>query len=243
MSATFDQTRYQRQMLIQGFGEPGQERLGKARVFIAGAGGLGSPLAMYLAAAGVGYLTIVDLDSVSPSNLNRQLLHWEENLGQLKTLSALDKLTRINSGISVDVRPVKLDSDNAGELIQGHNLVLDALDNFETRKILNQACLDQNITLVYGGVSGLSGMLSTFAAGRTACLECLFPSGPSKSVTPVLGPTPGVIASLQATEAIKVLTGLGRPLYNRLLIYDGLEMTFRIIEIKRNDHCPACSGL
>jgi adenylyltransferase/sulfurtransferase len=242
MTFNLDQSRYERQMIIEGFGAAGQDRLSRSGVFIAGAGGLGSPLAMYLAAAGVGRLTIVDLDTVSPGNLNRQLLHWEENLGQLKTASALDKLTRINSGITVEVRPERLDADNAADLIRGHDLVLDALDNFETRKILNRACLGQGLTMIYGGVNGLSGMLSTFAPGRTACLECLFPTGPKTSVTPVLGPTPGVIASLQATEALKLLTGLGRLLYNRLLIYDGLEMTFKIIDIKSNDHCPACSG-
>ena len=237
-----DQSRYQRQMIIEGFGTTGQDKLAGSRVFIAGAGGLGSPLAMYLAAAGVGRLTIVDMDTVSPSNLNRQILHWEEDLGQPKTESALDKLTRINSGISVEVRQVRLGQDNAADLIRGHDLVLDALDNFETRKILNQACLGQRITMIYGGINGLSGMLSTFAPGRTACLECLFPAGPKESITPVLGPTPGVIAGLQATEAIKLLTGLGRPLYNRLLIYDGLEMTFKTIDIKPNERCPACSG-
>ncbi|MFH1135116.1 MAG: HesA/MoeB/ThiF family protein [Pseudomonadota bacterium] len=243
MTASGLEARYERQTLIEGLGREGQAKLARSRVFIAGLGGLGSISAMYLAASGVGGLTVMDLDHVSASNLNRQLLHWEEDLGRPKTESALEKLTRLNSEVSTRIIQDRLGEHNAADLIEGHDLVLDALDNYETRKALNRACLARGIPLIFGGVNGLCGMLSTFASGRTACLECLFPVGPEAGgVTPVLGPTPGVIACLQATEALKILTGLGRPLYDRLMVYDGMEMSFKTINIGRNDRCPACSG-
>lgn len=232
--------RYQRQIMIQGFGREGQEKLSRASVLIAGVGGLGSPLAMYLAAAGVGRLTIVDLDRVALTNLNRQILHWEDDLGELKTESARAKLVRLNSEIVVDARAVKLTEENAEDLLRGHDLALDALDNHASRKVLNRACQKLGLPLIYGGIDGLAGMISTFQPGRTPCLECLFPGDVPPSAPPVLGATPGVIACLQATEALKILIGLGEPLYNRLLVYDGLSMTFRSLEIRRSERCPVC---
>ncbi len=240
MTEITDQERYSRQIMIEGFGPEGQERLKAAKILIAGAGGLGSPQAIYLAAAGVGRILLLDMDVVATSNLNRQILHWEENLGEPKVNSALEKLRRINSTIGVDVRNEKITEENVDEIISGQDLVLDALDNFDTRKVLNQACMRQGIPFIYGGVYGLTGMLSTFVPGQTACLQCLFPGDLPAATFPVLGPTPGVIASLQATEAIKHLVGLGRPLYDRLLIYDGLDMSFKEITIQRREDCPAC---
>ena len=243
MTQITDQGRYSRQIMIEGFGPEGQERLGAAKVLIAGAGGLGSPQAIYLAAAGAGRIQLLDMDVVAASNLNRQILHWEENLGQPKVNSALEKLRRINSTLCIEARNEKITADNVDELIAGQDLVLDAMDNFDTRKVLNQACMRLGIPFIYGGVYGLTGMVSTFVPGRTACLQCLFPGDLPPSTFPVLGPTPGVIASLQVTEAIKHLIDLGRPLYDRLLIYDGLDMSFKEINIEPRTDCPACGQL
>jgi molybdopterin-synthase adenylyltransferase len=233
--------RYERQIRIDGFGQKGQERLLESNVFIAGTGGLGSLLAMYLAVAGVGRITLLDRDRVDITNLNRQLLHWEEDLGRHKVDSAKNKLTRMNSGVQIQTLQKNMDESNAENLIAGHDLVLDALDNLKTRKTLNQACLKLKLPFVFGGVSRFSGMVSVFAPGQTACLACVFPNDSPDVTHPILGATAGVIASLQATEAVKILTGLGKPLYDRLLIYDGLTMNVRTINVKRNKTCPVCA--
>ena len=243
MDAIGRDDRYMRQILIDGFGVTGQERLAGAKVLIAGTGGLGSPQAMYLAGAGVGAMTLLDMDEASVSNLNRQILHWEADVGRAKVESAAEKLRRINSSMSLEIRQVKITTENANDLVNGHDVVLDGLDNFETRKILNRACLSFGVPFIFGGVEGLSGMLSVFIAGRTACLECVFPGERAVNTVPVLGATAGVIGCLQATEAVKLIVGLGRPLYDRLLIYDGSDMTFRKVAISHDEQCPACGHL
>ena len=242
MSET-DYTRYHRQMILDDFGREGQDKLKNAKVLIAGTGGLGCPAALYLAAAGVGRLTLVDRDEVDLTNLNRQILHWEGDVGRSKVQSAVEKLGRLNSEIELDARRMTIDADNAAELVQGHDLVVDAMDNFAVRKLISRACVAQGTPFLYGGVFGLTGMTSTFHSPKTACFECIFPGEPPKVVFPVLGATPALIASIQVTEAVKVLVGLGKPLYNRLLVYNGEEMTFNDVEIEPNPDCPICGGL
>ena len=242
MSET-DYTRYHRQMILDDFGRQGQDKLKNSKVLIAGAGGLGCPAAIYLAAAGVGRLTLVDRDEVDLTNLNRQILHWENDLGRPKVESAVEKLSRLNSEIELDARRMTIDADNVAELVHGHDLVVDAMDNFAVRKLINRACVDQSVPFLYGGVFGLTGMTSTFHSPETACFECIFPGDLPPSVFPVLGATPALIASIQATEAVKVLVGLGKPLYNRLLVYNGDEMTFNDVELEPNPDCPVCAAL
>ncbi|MBW1711974.1 MAG: HesA/MoeB/ThiF family protein [Deltaproteobacteria bacterium] len=235
-------SRYGRQMMLPGFGPQGQEKLRAAQVLIAGVGGLGSPLALYLAAAGVGRIVLADNDSVSLSNLNRQILHWEEDLDRPKVESAADKLGRLNSRIEIIPRRIDITPQTVDRLVEGCQVVLDGLDSFETRRLLNRACFKASVPFIYGGVHGLTGMTSTFIPGQTACLACLFPGSMPAEIFPVLGATPGLIACLQATEAVKLLTGLGQPLAGRLLIYNGQEMDFREVEINPNPDCPVCHG-
>ncbi len=232
--------RYDRQMRLEGFGPEGQAKLARATVVVAGVGGLGSPQAIYLAAAGVGRLRLIDADTVSASNLNRQVLHGEADLGRPKVDSAREKLARLNSTVEVEAIRTRIDDASVDGLLAGADLVLDAMDNFAARRVLNRGCLRLGVPFIYGGIHGLTGMLAAFAPGRTACLECLFPNDVPAQVFPVVGTTPGVIGCLQATEAIKILVGLGRPLFDRLLIYNGLEMTFQEAQLERNPHCPAC---
>ena len=240
---TYDQKRYNRQILIRGFGEAGQERLKNSTVFIAGCGGLGSPVATYLAVAGVGHLVIVDMDVVDASNLNRQILHWDENVDQYKVKSASAKLAAINPTIKITALQEKIEEDNYLELTKGADLIIDAMDNYPTRYLLNKAAISHNIPLVHGSVWGLEGRLTTIIPGKTPCLECLVPLAPPREVFPVLGATPGVIGTLQVTEAIKYLTGVGNLLTNRMLLYDGEYLEFHELPLQRNPACPACGHL
>lgn len=235
-------TRYGRQIMLDGMGPEGQERLKSARVLIVGAGGLGSPLATYLAAAGVGRIILADSDVVDLSNLNRQILHWTSDLDRPKVESAAAKLIQLNNRIEVEPRRIRVDESNVSGLVAEVDLVLDALDNFDTRHLLNRACIEQGIPFIYGGIHSLTGMVTTIIPGRTACLACLFPGTIPAEVFPVLGTTPGVIATIQATEALKLLTEMGRPLANRLLIYNGLEMDFHEVETSPNPDCKVCHG-
>lgn len=236
----YDRRRYNRQMLIRGFGEAGQEKLKNARAFIAGCGGLGSPIATYMAVAGFGTLVIADMDVVDLSNLNRQILHWDKNVGEEKVKSAYEKLAQINPSINIVPFNGRIDENNVLELTKGCDLILDGMDNFETRYLLNRASLYHSIPLIHGSVWGLEGRITTLIPGKTPCLECLFPKAPPKEVFPVLGATPGVIGTLQVTEAVKTLLGIGEPLAGRMLIYDGEYMEFSEIKVERNPHCPAC---
>jgi adenylyltransferase/sulfurtransferase len=236
----YDLKRYDRQMLIRGFGEEGQRKLKSATAFVAGCGGLGSPIAMYLAAAGVGTLVIADMDIVDLSNLNRQILHWDSNVGEDKVKSAYEKLVQINPSINVVPFLGRIDENNVLELTKDCDIIMDAMDNFETRYLLNRAALYHNIPMVHGSIWGLEGRVTTLVPGKTPCLECIFPKAPPKETFPVLGATPGVIGTIQVTEAIKVLTGIGQTLENRLLVYDGEYMEFHEIKIASNPDCSAC---
>ena len=232
--------RYDRQIMLKDFGERGQENLKKSRILIAGAGGLGSAAAYYLAAAGIGHLRIVDKDKVDLSNLNRQILHSEEDIGKTKVESAGAKLSKLNSDIEIEVLQEEINEQSLKDLISGCDLVVDGLDNFPSRYLLNQQILTLDIPFIYGGILGLMGMVTFIDPPQTPCLKCLFPEAPPPQKFPVLGTTPGIIGLIEANEAIKYLAGFGKLLAGRLLVYDGAAMRFSEIRVERNSTCPAC---
>jgi adenylyltransferase/sulfurtransferase len=233
--------RYDRQIMIKDFGREGQEKLKKSRVLIAGAGGLGSAAAYYLAAAGVGALRIVDHDRVDLSNLNRQILHWQGDIGRPKVESAGEKLAQLNPGIELEIRREEITEASLPELMSGCDLVVDGLDNFPTRYLVNEQIFRQGIPFIYGGILGLMGMATVIRPGQTPCLKCLFPQAPEAHKFPVLGTTPGIIGLIEANEAIKYLVGFGNLLTGRLLVYNGLEMGFSEVRIEANPECPLCA--
>lgn len=234
-------TRYRRQIIMPAIGEEGQLMLKNATVFIAGAGGLGSISAYYLVAAGVGKIIIADRDCVELSNLNRQIIHWTDDLGKPKVESAKRKLVNLNPNVNIEVRQIEIDEQNVSSLVAGSMVIVDALDNLSTRRILNKAAVIHRIPYVFGGVEGLNGMITTFFPGETACFECVFPVSKKKNEEiGVIGPTPGVIASLQAMETIKVILNMQGTLKNRLLFFSGEDMTFREIRLERNVACKVC---
>jgi molybdopterin-synthase adenylyltransferase len=240
MLSSEELNRYQRQIMIPGFGVEGQAKLRKARVFLAGAGGLGSPAAFYLAAAGIGTLRIIDSDTVDLSNLNRQILHWTRNIGQNKVDSAREKLCELNQSVNLEIRKEKITGDNVLQLLEGCDLILDAVDNLSARYILNAAAIKLKIPIVHGAVAGFEGRVMTILPGQSACLMCLYRGVNFSVKTPVVGATPGVIACLQATEVIKYFTGLGQLLAGRFLVYDGLNMRFSEISVARDPACQHC---
>jgi molybdopterin/thiamine biosynthesis adenylyltransferase len=236
-----DLTRYERQILYTDFGEKGQERLKQSHVVVAGLGGLGCSASLYLACSGVGHITMIDCDHVELSNLNRQILHYEEDIGEEKPVSAARKLAKLNS--SIELTPVfkKITERNARELVKGANLVIDGMDNFETRFILNRACVAEGIPFIHGGVHGLFGELTTIIPGRTPCLACIFPEVPQgKKALPVFGVTPALIATLQVTEAIKLLAGFGSLLTGKMLYFNGDMMDFTFRNLAKNQTCRVC---
>ena len=236
--------RYRRQLILPEIGEEGQQRLGKAKVLIVGLGGLGSISSYYLAAAGVGHLRIVDRDGVEVGNLNRQLLHSTDDLGRPKVESASEKLLRLNPACYVQPMIVNIRDGNASALAKGCNLIIDATGNVGTRHVLNRASLEKQIPFIYGGINGWNGMAATFIPGKTGCLACLFPperpSGGGPSI-PALGPTAGVIASIQSMEALRILLGLPPQLAGRLLTFRGLEMRFLSTPVGQDPECPLCA--
>jgi adenylyltransferase/sulfurtransferase len=238
-----EKARYGRQMLMPGWGEENQLKLKASSVMIAGAGGLGSPAALYLAAAGIGELRICDSDTVDLSNLNRQILHNEARVGSLKALSAYSSLQALNSSIQVQVFSRRLEANNIEEIIGGADIVLDCLDNFETRYLLNTYCIQRRIPLVHAAVWGFTGQLTFLLPPETPCLRCLVPQPPERGTFPVVGAAPGVIGSLQALEALKFLTGIGSNLKGSLLLFDGEDSCFTPLKISRDSKCPGCSGL
>jgi molybdopterin/thiamine biosynthesis adenylyltransferase len=238
-----DRTRYHRQMLIDGWGEPGQIRLKSSTVFIAGAGGLGSPVSIYLAAAGVGEIRICDADTVELSNLNRQILHGDARIGDLKTASAERTLGELNPTIKVVTLAEYLDQGNVERLVGPSNIVVDCLDNFETRYLLNAYCVQHRIPFVHGAVHGLIGQVTFLCPPETPCLQCLIPEAPPKALFPVVGATPGVIGCIQAMEVLKFLTAVGSNLKGRLLFFDGDDGEFISVAVKRLPTCPQCGGL
>ena len=235
--------RYDRQIIIEGFGDKGQEKLKRAKVVIAGAGGLGSPISLYLAAAGVGMIRIIDHDSVERSNLNRQVLHWDENIGQKKAESARQKLQRLNQDVKIEAIEETITEANVSQLVAGFDLIVDAMDNLSTRFILNKAALERNIPLFHGAVRSFEGRAMTIIPGQTACLKCVYRGVIPQEKFPVIGVTPAVIGCIQATEVIKYITGIGELLTNRLLVFDGLDMKFTEFKIKKDPSCEHCGHL
>jgi len=232
--------RYDRQMRIPGWGEGGQRKLGSRTLIVAGAGGLGSITSMLLCSAGLGHLRIVDGDVVEQSNLNRQLLHWPVDIGRPKVESGEEKLGDMNPGIEVESLNCRIVEDNVDSILRGADGIIDALDDFETRYLLNRAALERGIPFFHGSVYGLEGRATTVIPGITPCLRCIYESGPEPGIIPVAGPVPSVIGSIQALEAIKYLLGLGTNLQGRLLVFDGEDMEFSEIEVERNPRCPDC---
>jgi molybdopterin/thiamine biosynthesis adenylyltransferase len=235
--------RYDRQMLIPEIGESGQELLKKAKVFIAGAGGLGSPISIYLAAAGIGKIRLVDCDVVDETNLNRQVLHWEKDVGRRKVESASEKLKNLNPYVSIEPVADVITAANVSKLIEGFDAVVDAMDNLETRYLLNKTAVDRQIPFFHGAVRGFEGRVMTILPGKSACLRCMHQREVPKEKFPVIGTSPGIIGMIQATEVVKYFVGTGRLLTNRILHYDGLEAKFMEFTVKRNPDCDHCGHL
>lgn len=238
--------RYSRHLLIPEVGIKGQRRLKASKVLIIGTGGLGSPVALYLAAAGVGKLGLVDYDTVDESNLQRQILHSQHTIGVSKVESAKERLLEINPYIEIETYPVLLNRDNVWDILKDYDLVIDGTDNFPTRYLLNDALYFLNKPLIYGSIFRFEGQVTVFHAQRGPCYRCLYPEPPPPGTVPscaeggVFGVLPGVIGALQATEAIKILLGIGKPLIGKLLLYDALHMEFRQLNLRKDPHCPLC---
>jgi adenylyltransferase/sulfurtransferase len=224
-------------------GEEGQKKLSEATVVIAGAGGLGSPAAFYLAAAGTGTLVIADSDTVEESNLNRQILHAADSIGMPKVLSAGKTLKACNPDVKVLTRKMRIDDDTAASLIAGADIVVDAVDNFEARYALNRAAVAARIPLMHAAVSGFSGQATLIIPGETPCLSCIFPDVQKTRAPPVLGTAPGILGTIEAQEVIKYLTGTGETLAGKLLLYDGLKNRMDLFSVKQSPRCRVCGGI
>ena len=238
--------RYSRHLILPDVGVEGQRRLKAARVLVVGAGGLGSPLALYLAAAGVGTLGLVDFDTVDLTNLQRQILHGTADVGRPKLVSARERIADINPHVRLDTYETRLTSQNALDILRGYDLVVDGTDNFATRYLVNDACVLLGIPNVYGSIFRFEGQASVFATTAGPCYRCLYREPPPPGLVPscaeggVLGVLPGLIGVIQANEAIKLILGIGEPLIGRLLLVDALGMTFRTLQLRRDPECPAC---
>ncbi len=244
LDSTLD--RYKRQILLTEVGPEGQKKIRQSKILIIGAGGLGSPAAFYLAAAGVGHIGIADPDAVEISNLNRQILHLPGHIGKPKVESATFTLNRFNPDIIITPYPVKLISpEQIDSLLPVYDVILDCSDNYETRYAINEACVHHQKPWVYGAVSEFEGQVMTIIPGVTPCYRCLYPAARplSKGPAAVMGVTPGLIGTLQATEALKFILNQGKLLTGRLLFVDLLEMRFDILTTSKNKDCPACIRL
>jgi molybdopterin/thiamine biosynthesis adenylyltransferase/rhodanese-related sulfurtransferase len=239
--------RYARHLVLPEVGEKGQRKLLESRVLLIGAGGLGSPVALYLAAAGVGTLRIVDFDVVDESNLQRQILHGIDRVGRAKVESARQTIATINPDVVVEAQRVRLEAGNVLQLIDGCDVIVDGADNFPTRYLVNDASLRTRTPVVHGSIFRFDGQVAVFSPYQGPCYRCLFPQPPPPELAPncaeagVMGALPGIIGSLQAMETIKLLLGLGQPLIGRLLVYDALDQEFMTVKVNRDTNCPACS--
>ncbi len=240
-------SRYSRHLIMPEVGMQGQRRLKQGRVLLIGTGGLGSPLALYLAAAGVGHIGLVDFDVVDESNLQRQIVHGTSTVGVAKTTSAKRRLQDLNPQIEITTYETQITSQNALDLIEPYDVVVDGTDNFPTRYLTNDACVLLGKPNVYGSIFRFEGQATVFYSKEGGpCYRCLYPEPPPPGLVPscaeggVLGVLPGVIGTIQATEVIKLLTGIGEPLIGRLMLYDALGMRFRELKLRRNPHCPVC---
>jgi sulfur-carrier protein adenylyltransferase/sulfurtransferase len=240
--------RYSRHLTLPDVGVEGQKRLKAARVLCVGAGGLGSPAAMYLAAAGVGTIGLVDDDDVDVSNLQRQIIHGTSDVGRSKLDSACDRLRDINPLTRIERHATRLDERNALDLVSAYDIVVDGTDNFPTRYLVNDACVMSRRPNAYGSISRFEGQASVFATSDGPCYRCLHPAPPPPGLIPscaeggVLGVLPGIIGTIQATETVKLILGIGEPLVGRFLLYDALRMQFRVIRLPKDPDCPVCSA-
>ena len=238
--------RYSRHLIMPEVGMDGQLKLKAASVLCIGVGGLGSPVAMYLAAAGVGRLGVVDFDVVDYSNLQRQVIHGTPDVGRSKLESARDKLVAINPEVTIDMHETALSSSNAFDVLGDYDIVVDGTDNFPTRYLVNDACVLLRKPNVFGSIFRFEGQVSVFATEQGPCYRCLYPEPPPPGLVPscaeggVLGILPGVIGTIQATETVKLIIGVGEPLINRFMIYDALRMKFRELKLRRDPDCPVC---
>jgi len=236
--------RYDRQLRISELGVEGQLKLKNSKVLVVGVGGLGGIAAAYLAAAGVGYLRIVDSGRLELNNLNRQIPYSEKDVGRLKAEALVERLRLLNSDIVIEAIPKKITTDNVDELLKGVDVVVDGLDNFEARFLINDKCVKFGVPFVHGAVYSFEGRLMTIIPGKSPCLQCFLHSAPPEhDVIPVVGPVPGVIGCLEALEAIKIITGIGELLTGKMLIFDGLSLEFTTILIHRSPKCSVCSSL
>jgi molybdopterin/thiamine biosynthesis adenylyltransferase/rhodanese-related sulfurtransferase len=244
--STDEAIRYSRHLILPEVGPEGQRRLKAGRVLLVGAGGLGSPAAMYLAAAGVGTLGIVDFDLVDTTNLQRQVIHGTPDVGRPKLDSARDRIAQLNPHVTVRPHPVRLTSQNAREIVGEYDVVIDGSDNFPTRYLVNDACVLEGRPCVYGSILRWEGQASVFWAGHGPCYRCLFAEPPPPGMVPscaeagVLGVLPGIIGCVQALEAVKLLLGVGDALVGRLLLFDALRLRFREMRLRRDPACPVC---
>ena len=247
MNLTQDEIlRYSRHLLMPEVGVEGQEKLKAAKVLLIGTGGLGSPAALYVAAAGVGTLGLIDFDVVDFSNLQRQIIHSTDSVGRPKVESARERLEQINPNVNVITFNERLSKENAMRIVKDFEIVLDGTDNFQTRYLLNDACVFSKKPFVYGSIFRFEGQVTVFYPGKGPCYRCLFAEPPPPGMVPscaeggVLGILPGVIGVVQATEVVKLILQKGEPLIGRLLLYDALKMDFREVKFRRNPKCPVC---
>jgi len=238
-----DLIRYNRQIRIYGFGRKGQEKLKKSSILVVGAGGLGCAASMYLTVAGAGRISIIDQDKVELSNLNRQVLHWQKDIGKQKAASATEKLHQMNPTVKIETYPSKATYSTFKKIVKKYNVVLDCLDNWPSRFALNKACVENRVPLIHAGIREMSGQVATIKPNSGPCLQCIFPKAPKAEEWPVLGAAPGMMGCIQAIEAIKLITGIGEPLVGRLLIYDGEAASFYSIRVKRRAKCKVCGNL
>ncbi len=240
--------RYSRHIILKEVGGKGQQKLLDGKVLIIGAGGLGSPIALYLAAAGVGTIGIADADNVDLSNLQRQVIHFSADIGKPKVISAKEKMLEINPSIRVNTYPTWVNATNIPGIIADYDFIIDGTDNFAAKFLINDACVLAGKPYSHGGILSFFGQTISILPGESTCYRCIFPKPPPKDAIPtcsqagVIGVLPGVLGTLQATEAIKYLLGKGELLTNRLLTYDALEMRFREVEVRRNPNCPICGA-
>jgi molybdopterin/thiamine biosynthesis adenylyltransferase len=235
--------RYDRQILIRELGKAGQEKLKQARIAIAGVGGLGSTVAIYLAAAGIGTIGLIDHDEVKLSNLNRQILHGTGDVGRKKVFSAFEKLKNLNPWTEIVAVDRMITDENVVDLLSGFDGVVDALDNLQTRFFLNKVALHHGIPLFHGAVRAFEGRVMTVIPGKTACLRCVYRGVMPEEKVPVIGVAPAVVGALQATEVIKYIAGIGKLLTDRFRVYDGLKMEFMELGVTRDPNCPHCASI
>jgi adenylyltransferase/sulfurtransferase len=232
--------RYNRQIILPDWGAAGQKKIKAAVVFIAGAGGLGSPVAIYLAAAGVGRMRICDDGEPELSNLNRQILHTDTDIGKNKAFSARETLREINLLVKVEPLPYRIERKNIDDLVGDAQIIMDCMDNFPTRHVLNECAVRKGIPFIHGGVIGMCGQITFIHTPETPCLRCIFPCSPPRGLFPIVGATAGVIGALEALEALKYITGIGNNLKGRMLIWDGERMEFHQVSINKYPNCPVC---